>query len=92
MSAEYGRVLKAWALSALPEPLRAVRVISASADYYEGWGGSDITPGDDPELSIHIYYVDADGKEASYIVYGNEDNALRMTELLRELFRIADAE
>lgn len=65
-------------------------VIDARADYYEGWGGSDVTPGDDPELSIKIRYVDADGKEESYVLYGSEDNTIRMSDLLQALFRLAN--
>lgn len=90
MSDEYERVLTTWALSALPGTLKAVRVVNAHAAYYEGWGGTDVTPGDDPEITINVRYVDADGKEESYILYGNEDNALRVSNLLKDLFKLAN--
>jgi hypothetical protein len=91
MSDEYRRVLNAWTLSALPADLGAVRVISARADYDRGWGGSDVTPGDDPELTIAVRYVDGAGAEGAYTLYGNEDNAIRMSELLSALFKLAES-
>lgn len=90
MSDEYRHTLSAWALSALPADLGAVRVISVSVDYDRGWGGSDVTPGDDPELTIPVRYVDGSGAEGWYTLYGNEDNAIRMSELLRALFKLAE--
>lgn len=88
---EYKRILHEWALSTLPRDLGAVRVISADVDYYRGFGGSDITPADDPELSISIRYATADGSVTTYTLYDNEDNAMRMSELLQDLFRLAEA-
>ena len=91
MSDEYRSVLNTWTLAALPADLGAVRVISASADYDRGWGGSDVTPGDDPELTIVVRYVDGSGAEGVYTLYGTEDNAIRMSELLSALFKLAES-
>lgn len=91
-SDEYKRVLTTWALRALPAKLGAARVLSARADYYEGWGGTDITPGDDPELTLFVRYLTTTGTEETYVLYGNEDNALRMSDLLQDLFRLANEE
>jgi hypothetical protein len=90
MSDEYERVLQTWALSVLPKDLGAVRVVKVDVDYFRGFGGSDITPADDPELSIRVDYADAGGTEKTYWPYGNEDNAKRLGELLQDLFRIAN--
>jgi hypothetical protein len=89
---EYKRVLQAWALSTLPKDLDAVRVLKVDVDYYRGFGGSDVTPADDPELSIRVDYEDTSGEHRTYWPWGNEDNAKRLGELLQDLFRIAEAD
>lgn len=92
MSGEYERVLAEWALSRLPKDLGAVRVVNADVQYYEGFGGSDVTPPDSPTLEIKIWYATATGDVRTYWLCGsNEANAVDLGKLLRELFRIAEA-
>ena len=91
MSDEYRRVLHAWAANLLPDDLAGATITNVSVGYYPGWGGTDVTAGEDPEVYLDVHYLDGDGPAVHRLSYDNEGNAMKMSALLRDLFAIAEA-
>lgn len=90
MSAEFNRVLTEWATKLLPDHIDARSVTRVEPQWEPGWGGSDVTAGEDPEFLIVVYYVTTSGDPERYILYGSDGNAVKMSALLRDLFALAD--
>lgn len=93
---EYRRVLHQWAAPLLPDGVGVDKIVKVELGFEEGFRGSDVTPADDPTLSIEISYRDGGGIRIKSIDHdsrwGGADVALTMSRLLRDLFRIAGEE
>lgn len=87
---EYRRVLAQWATGILPAELHPVEILDVSMPFDKGWGGSDVTAGEDADLTVIVKYRDSAGLEGSCMTHDTEKAALTVSSLLSQLFKIAD--
>ncbi len=87
MSDEYRQTLARWAVENLPPNLKVQRITEVGIDWDEGSPGwSTYTPGEEPSFTISVHYLDALGRKERW----ETDNAIPLSRLLRDLFRLAD--
>ena len=92
MSAEYRRVLHAWARQHLPEELRDKTITGVDVEIDRGRQWSVHTV-EDPTFMIVVMYLDDDGTEERHTAWPEFDKgSVAMSTLLRELFAIAEKE
>lgn len=58
---------------------QVVTVLSVEEEWDRGFGGSDVTAGDDPEVNLTIYWLDQDGQRQFYFA------PMLLTDLMKEL-------
>jgi len=94
VNSEYREVLRRWAAENVPDHLGIVKILGVELVYEKGCSAwSDVTPGEEPSFGFLIRYSNASGQEltwdSTYAVDAAETERT-MSQLLTELFRIAD--